>query len=60
MACTLLAEQGWNPEYIELQLAYAEQNRVVAAYNRARHLPERREMMQAWANYLEGLRGNLG
>jgi len=56
VARTLLAEQGWNPEYIELQLAHAERNSVVAAYNRARHLPQRREMMQAWADYLDGLK----
>ena len=26
-----------------------------AAYNYAEHLPERRKMMQAWADYLDGL-----
>ncbi len=55
MARTLLAEQGWKPEYIERQLAHAEQSRVAAAYNRAEFLPERRRMMQAWADYLDGL-----
>ncbi len=56
MASTLLNEQGWHPDLIELQLARAERNKVRAAYNRATRLPERRKMMQAWADYLDGLR----
>jgi integrase len=56
LASTLLNEQGWHPDLIELQLAHAERNKVRAAYNRAQRLPERRKMMQAWADYLEGLR----
>jgi integrase len=55
-ASTLLNEQGWHPDIIELQLAHQERNKVRAAYNRAQRLPERRKMMQAWANYLDGLR----
>jgi len=55
MASTLLNEMGWNADVIERQLAHAERNAVRAAYNRAQHLPERREMMQAWADYLDGL-----
>ena len=56
MASTLLNEQGWNRDAIERQLAHAEQNKVKAAYNRAQHLPERRQMMQSWADYLDGLK----
>jgi len=56
MASTLLNEQGWNRDAIERQLAHAERNNVRAAYNYAEHLPERRRMMQAWADYLDGLR----
>jgi len=56
MARTLLAEEGWNPEYIESQLAHAKQSKVIAAYDRAKYLKERREMMQAWSDYLEKLR----
>jgi integrase len=58
MASTLLNEQGFPPDVIELQLAHAERNKVRAAYNRAQRLEERRKMMQAWADYLEGLRGS--
>jgi integrase len=56
MASTLLNEQGFPPDVIELQLAHAERNKVRAAYNRAQRLAERRQMMQAWADYLEGLK----
>jgi integrase len=55
-ASTLLHEMGYSPDAIELQLAHAERNQVRAAYNRASHLPERVKMMQAWADYLDGLR----
>ena len=56
MASTRLHEMGWPSEVIERQLAHAERNAVKAAYNYAEHLPERREMMQAWADYLDQLR----
>jgi hypothetical protein len=56
MASTLLHEQGWNHQVIERQLAHAERNAVSAAYNFAEDLPERRKMMQAWADYLDGLK----
>lgn len=56
MASTHLNEQGWNRDAIERQLAHAERDDVRAAYNFAEHLPERRRMMQAWADYLDGLR----
>lgn len=61
MASTLLNEQGWHPDLIELQLAHAERNKVRAAYNRAQRLDERRKMMQAYADYLDGLKtgGNV-
>ena len=54
-ASTILNEQGWPPDVIERQLAHVERNRVRAAYNRASYLPDRRKMMQAWADYLDGL-----
>ena len=56
MASTLLNEQGWNPDLIELQLAHKERNKVRAAYNRAQRPAEHRKMMQAWADYLNELR----
>jgi integrase len=56
MASTLLNEQGWPSDVIERQLAHAERNEVRRAYNRAKYLPERVKMMQAWADYLDALR----
>lgn len=57
MASTLLNEQGWNRDAIERQLAHSERDGVRAAYNYAEYLPERKKMMQAWADYLDGLAG---
>jgi integrase len=56
MASTILHEQGWPSDVIERQLAHAERNNVKAAYNYAQYLPERRRMMQAWADFLDKLR----
>jgi integrase len=56
MASTCLNEQGWHPDLIELQLAHAERNEVRSAYNRAQRLADRRQMMQAWADYLDAVR----
>ncbi|MDP3279810.1 MAG: tyrosine-type recombinase/integrase [Nitrosomonas sp.] len=55
MVSTLLHEHGWPHEAIERQLAHAERNKVVAAYNYAEHLPKRKEMMRWWADYLDEL-----
>ena len=56
IASTLLNEQGFHLDVIELQLAHAERNKVRAAYNKAQRLAERRKMMQSWSDYLDGLR----
>jgi integrase len=57
MASTRLNEMGWNPDAIERQLAHQEANAVRRAYtHRAEYWPERVQMMQAWADYLDGLR----
>ena len=56
MASTLLHEMGWASDVIERQLAHAERNKVKGAYNRAGHLPERKKMMQAWADHLDALK----
>lgn len=49
-------EHGWNEDWVERQLAHDERNRSRAAYNAAQYLPQRREMMQWWADHLDGLR----
>jgi integrase len=52
-ASTILNEQGFRPDVIERQLAHVERNKVRAAYHRTEYLPERRKMMQHWADYLQ-------
>lgn len=52
-ASTILNEHGFRADVIERQLAHNERNSVRAAYNHAQYLPERRQMMQWWADYLE-------
>ncbi len=54
-ASTRLHEMGLRSDLIELQLAHVERNRAKAAYNHADHLAERRAMMQAWADWLDGV-----
>lgn len=57
MARTVLDEVlGFRPDYIEHQLAHAVRDPNGRAYNRTAHLTERRKMMTAWADYLDGLR----
>lgn len=57
MARTILDEVlGFRPELIEHQLAHAVRDPLGRAYNRTSHLPARRKMMQAWADYLDGLK----
>ena len=44
------------PHLIEHQLAHKVRDPLGRAYNRTKHLPERRKMMQTWADYLDGLK----
>jgi integrase len=53
LASTILHEQGYNHDHIELQLAHAPRNEVSAAYNHALYLEPRAKMMQDWADFLE-------
>lgn len=55
-ACSLLNELGWRADAIERQLAHSTQGELRRLYNHAEYLPERRLMMQAWADYLDKLR----
>lgn len=55
VASTILHEQGFAHEHIELQLAHEERDDTSAAYNHALYLKPRAEMMQAWGNRLEKL-----
>ncbi|MFL9955307.1 tyrosine-type recombinase/integrase [Paraburkholderia nemoris] len=53
LASTILNEREFNSDWIERQLAHVEGNGVRAAYNHAQYLPQRRKMMQWWADYLD-------
>jgi integrase len=53
LASTILHEQGYPHDHIELQLAHAPRNAVSAAYNHALYLEPRAKMMSDWADYLE-------
>lgn len=55
-ASTLLNQQQWNKDAIELQLAHMPRDKVRATYNGADHLPLRRRMMQTWGDYLDALK----
>jgi integrase len=56
-ARTMLDEVlGFRVDYIEQQLAHAVKDANGRAYNRTKHLPERKQMMQAWADYLDVLK----
>lgn len=55
VASTMLNESGFRGDVIERQLAHCERNEVRGAYNRAEYLPERKVMMQWWADHLDGL-----
>jgi integrase len=53
LASTILHENGFEAEQIELQLAHQRRNKVAAAYNHAKYLKQRKAMLQWWADYLD-------
>ena len=52
-ASTLLNEKGYNPDWINKQLAHVEENKTRATYNHASYLVDRREMLQDWADIVD-------
>lgn len=54
-ASTILHEQGWNTDVIEKALNHTMKG-VRGVYNKAEYLDQRREMLQAWADYLDALK----
>ena len=54
VASTWANEAGYRADAIERQLSHVPDDKVRAAYNRAEHMPERRAMLQAWADWLSG------
>lgn len=55
-ASTLLHEQQYSSDWIERQLAHKDPNTTRASYNFAKHLEQRRQMMQEWADFLDSLK----
>ncbi|MCM3608077.1 integrase arm-type DNA-binding domain-containing protein [Cupriavidus pauculus] len=54
LASTLLNESGlFDPRVIEAQLSHKESNQTIAAYNHAKYMPERRRVMQWWADFID-------
>lgn len=60
IASTFLHELGYDTLLIELQLAHRDKNAVRDSYNRAERLDDRRKMMQAYSDYLDGLKVDTG
>lgn len=52
-ASTFLYERGYEEDWIELQLAHADENKTKASYNHAKHLENRRKMLQDWADIVD-------
>jgi integrase len=52
LASTTLNENGWNPEWVEMQLAHAK-GAIEGAYNNASYLTYRRQMMQWWSDFID-------
>ncbi len=60
MARNILAENlKILSEIIELQLGHAVKDPNGTAYNRTAFLDDRRDMMQKWADYLDGLKAEI-
>ncbi len=55
-ASTILHEQGFNTDVIEKALNHTMRG-VRGVYNKAQYADQRREMLQHWADYLDGLQG---
>jgi hypothetical protein len=53
LASTILNENEFNRDHVERQLAHVEANKIRGSYNMAEYLPQRRLMMQWWADYLD-------
>ncbi len=52
---TIKEKLGYRHEVIDRQLAHAPENKIVAAYDRAQFLDERKKMMQEWADYIDSI-----
>lgn len=60
VASTWGNESGYNKDAIERQLAHSPDDKVRSAYNCAEYLPQRRALLQDWADWLELCAGDAG
>ncbi|AXQ22421.1 DUF4102 domain-containing protein [Acinetobacter wuhouensis] len=56
-ASTILNEKDFDENWIEKQLAHADQNKTRASYNHAKYMEQRRDMLQQWADIVDGWKG---
>ena len=59
-ASTHLNEKGYSADWIEKALNHAVRGGVRGVYNRAQYAPERKRMLEEWAEWLEGLKDGWG
>ena len=52
---TIKEKLGYQHEVVDRQLAHAPVSSVDRAYDRAKFLPQRKQMMQDWADYIDAL-----
>lgn len=60
LVSTALNDKGYEEDWIERQLAHGDPDKIRGTYNKAQYLQPRRQMMQAWADYLDSLRDGQG
>jgi hypothetical protein len=53
IASTVLHENGFEDDHVAVQLAHLKRNKVRASHDLAKYLPQRKKLMQSWANNLE-------
>lgn len=56
LVSTALNEHGFNPDWVERQLAHGDPDTIRGTYNKAHYLDDRRKMMQAWADQLDTMK----
>lgn len=54
---TILNDQGFNPDWVEIQIAHVDKNKIRGVYNHALYLEGRREMVQWYSDYVDQLKG---
>jgi integrase len=52
-ASTIANENGFNKDWVEIQLAHVSDNKTRATYNHAQWLNDRKTMMQWWADHVD-------